>query len=47
MKCVYFEDGSIMECKRQCTLRRNIAIKLDCDGPMRYWFRPVDAWKKL
>ena len=47
MKCVYFEDGSIMECKRQCTLRRNIAIKLDYDGPMRYWFRPVDAWKKL
>lgn len=46
MKCVYFEDGSIMVCKRQCTLRRNIVIKLGCDGPMRYWFRPVDAWRK-
>ena len=46
MKSVYFEDGTIMMCKRQCTLRRNVKVKLSCDGPMRYWFRPVDAWRK-
>ena len=46
MKCVYFEDGTIMMCKRQCVLRRNIKVKLSCDGPMRYWFRPTDAYYK-
>lgn len=46
MKCVYFEDGTIMMCERQCTLHRNIKVKLSCDGPMRYWFRPTDAYYK-
>lgn len=46
MRCVYFEDGTVMECKRQCVLHRNIKVKLSYDGPMRYWFRPVDAWRK-
>lgn len=46
MKCVYFEDGTIMMCERQCALRRNVKVRLSCDGPMRYWFRPVDAWRK-
>ena len=46
MKCVYFEDGTIMMCERQCTLRRKIKVKLSCDGSMRYWFRPTDEWRK-
>ena len=46
MRRVYFEDGTIMECERQCVLRRNIKVKLSCDGPMRYWFRPTDAYYK-
>ena len=46
MKRVYFEDGTVMECERQCTLRRNIKIRLRYEGPMRYWFRPTEAYHK-
>ena len=45
-KTVYFENGVIMSCPRQCDLHRYIKLEQRYNGPMRYWFRPTDEWRR-
>lgn len=45
-KSVFFESGVIMTCSSENALRRHIRKELSCNGPMKYWFRPTEEWRK-